>query len=84
MIILEFKYPNSKKLFLTVEISQLLYKYSCTYNEADEILKLITDEIKQQREDKEYNTVDDFLKGTKNCCVDHEVIQPLNHVEPYC
>lgn len=67
---MEFKYPNSKKLFLTVEISQLLYRYNCTYNEANEILKLISEEIIQQQEDLE--------------CDSNLVIQPMNHVEPYC
>lgn len=70
MIILDFKYPNSKKLFLTVEISQLLYRYNCNYNEADEILKLISDEITQQFEDLS--------------CSKTDIIQPMNHVNPYC
>lgn len=67
---MEFKYPNSKKLFLTVEISQLLYRYNCTYAEANDILKLISEEMVQQQEDLE--------------CVSNVVIQPMNHVEPYC
>lgn len=67
---MDFKYPNSKKLFLTVEISQLLYQYNCNYNEADEILKLISDEITQQFEDLSCNETD--------------IIQPMNHVNPYC
>lgn len=84
MIILEFKYPNSKKLYLVVEISQLLHKYNCTFNEADEILSLIADEIKQQRENNEYATTSDFTNGIKTRSVDNEIITPLNHVEPYC
>lgn len=84
MIFLEFEYPNSKKLYLVVEISQLLNRYGCTYNEADEILSLITDEIKQQRENKEYDAVSDYCNNNKTRCVDNEVVQPLNHVEPYC
>lgn len=84
MIFLEFEYPNSKKLYLVVEISQLLNRYDCTYNEADEILSLITDEIKQQRENKEYDTVSDYCNNNKTRCVNNDVIQPLNHVEPYC
>lgn len=80
---MDFKYPYSKKLYLAVEISQLLYKYNCTYNETDEILQLITDEIKQQRENKEYDTVYDYFKKMKTCCVDHEIITPLKHIEPY-
>lgn len=84
MIFLKFKYPNSKKLYLIVEISQLLYKYDCTFNEAEEILSLITGEIKQQRENKEYATVSDYYNGNKTKCADNDIIQPLNHIEPYC
>ena len=84
MIFLEFEYPNSKKLYLVVEISQLLNNYGCTYNEAEEILSLITAEIKQQRENKEYATVSDYYSGNKTRCVDDEIVQRMNHVEPYC
>lgn len=70
MNILEFKYPNSKKLYLTVEISQLLHCYNCSYKEANEILQLVLDEITQQLEDLE--------------CDKNSIIQSLNHVEPYC
>lgn len=70
MIILEFKYPNSKKLYLTVEISQLLHKYQCTYVESEQILKLIGDEVSQQHIDLG--------------CNDNDIIQPMNHVVPYC
>lgn len=65
-----FKYPNSKKLYLVVEISRLLYQYDCTYNDTFEILKLITDEMIQQFEDIG--------------CDKTNIIQPMNHVEPYC
>lgn len=70
MIILEFKYPNSKKLYLTVEISQLLHKYKCTYAESEQILKLINDEIRQQHVDFKCNA--------------NDIVQPMNHVAPYC
>lgn len=81
---MDFKLPHSKKLWLAVEIFQLLYRYNCTYNEADEILKLITAEIKQQREDFEYDTIDEYFANTKSRRADHQIIQPLNHVDHYC
>ena len=81
---MQFEYPNSKKLYLVVEISQLLNNYGCTYNEAEEILSLITAEIKQQRENKEYATTSDFINSNKTRCVDDEIVQRMNHVEPYC
>lgn len=67
---MEFKYPNSKKLYLTVEISQLLYKYNCKFHEAKEILKLMMDEIHQQQADRE--------------CGEIDYIESMKHVEPYC
>lgn len=67
---MDFKYPNSKKLFLTVEISQLLYQYNCTYDEANDILKLITEEIMQQQKDL--------------CCDNDDIVKQMNHVKPYC
>ncbi len=67
---MKFPYPNSKKLFLTVEISQLFHKHDCSYSEAKEILKLTTDEIDQQ------------LKDLK--CNEKTTIQPMNHFNPYC
>lgn len=84
MIILDFKYPNTKKLYLTVEISQLLHKYQCTYNEADGVLQLIEAEIRQQRDDLEYDTVNDYINGHKTNYTGDKIVQPLNHFEPYC
>lgn len=81
---MDFKLPYSKELWLAVEISQLLYKYNCTYNESDEILKLVTAEIKQQREELEYDDFDDFMKRNKTYIADNDVITPLNHVKGVC
>lgn len=80
---LKFKYPNSKKLYLTVEITQLLYKYNCTYKESEEILQLVLSEILQQKKDIEYDTIEDYISENRNNC-DNFIINPLYHVEPYC
>lgn len=74
---MDFIYPYNKKLYLTIEISRILHKYHCTYNEADKILQLITSEINQQRENLEYDAIDDYLNGHKTRCVDNDVIHPL-------
>lgn len=84
MITLEFKCPNTKKLYLTVEISHLLHKYNCTYNEIDKIVELLQSWIKQSREENEYDTIDDYINGNKTRSVDNDIVQPMNHVEPYC
>ena len=78
---MDFKYPNSKKLYLVVEISQLLSKYNCTFSEAERIL---LSEIRQQRENLEYNTTLDYTNGNKTKIVDNEEIKPSQHIEPYC
>lgn len=71
-------------MYLAIEISQLLYKFSCTYDECDEIIQLVLDEVKQQREDFEYNTVNDYISGYKSRNAGDIIIKPLNHVSPYC
>ena len=80
---MDFKYPNSKKLYL-VEISQLLSKYNCTFSEAESILSLSLSEIRQQRENLEYDTTLDYINGNKTKSADNEEIQPLQHIESYC
>jgi hypothetical protein len=64
-----------------------LHQYNCTYNEADFILNLITEEIKQQREDLEYDFVfDDInesIEKVKVCNADNRIIQKMNHCPPY-
>lgn len=81
---MDFRYPNSKKLYLVVEISQLLSKYNCTFSEAESILSLSLSEIRQQRENLEYNTTLDYINGNKTKNVDNEEIKPSQHIEPYC
>ena len=69
-----------KVLYLTVEITQLLRNNKCTYAETERILDILTDEFKQQREELEYNTFDDYFAGHKTNHVDRKVVQSLNHV----
>lgn len=79
-------YQNSdkKKLYLFIEITQLLYKYKCTYQDTENIISLLSDEIKQQRDELEYNDIDDYVIKRKTYFADNDIIKPLNHVEQYC
>lgn len=81
---MNFNLPNFKELFLSVEISQLLHQHNCTYTETQEILQLLDDWIKQQRENMEYDTIDDLIFENKSRNIDDLIISPMNHVEPYC
>lgn len=74
---------QNKKLYLAIEISQLLANQKCTYSEAESILSLLTDEFKQQREELEYNTIDDYFNNQKSCDVSNWVVDSLNHVDEY-
>ena len=74
----------SKTLYLSVEISQMLKNHECTYSEVEEILTLLTDEFKEQRNALEYATYDDYFSGHKTSNVDNDVVMALNHVDGFC
>jgi len=69
---------------LIIEITQLLNQHSCTYTDAETIITILNDTIKQQREELEYKSVDDFIKGERFYIADNDIIQPLNHVDGWC
>ena len=73
-----------KILYLTVEISQMLKNNQCTYAEVERILDILTDEFKQQYEELEYDTFDDYFAGHKTNYVDNQVVESLNHVDEIC
>ena len=72
---------------LVVEITKLFDKYNCTYNNAEEAIKKLTEYIKQERDSIDLDIV--MLQGTNFKYVnkhlsDNKLITPLNHFEPYC
>lgn len=69
---------------MVIEITKLLYQHHCTYNEAETILTMLSDTIKQQREELEYRSVDDFIKGNQSYIANNDVIEQLNHVDGLC
>lgn len=71
-------------MYLSVEISQMLKNNGCTYSEAEELLNLLADELKEQRNELEYATYDDYFSGHKTRHVDKDVVMALNHVEGFC
>ena len=73
----------SKILYLSVEISQLLKNHQCTYSEAEKVLSLLVNEFREQRNELEYSTYDDYFTQHKTKHVDNDVIQALNHVEGF-
>lgn len=75
---------NYKVLSTAIDITQLLQQNNCTYNEATKILNLVTAELKQQQENLEYATFDDYFLGTKTADANNKVVTALNHVDEYC
>lgn len=75
---------NYKILLTVVDITQLLHENNCTYNESYKILQMVTNELKQQQENIEYSTVDDYLSNNKTNNANNQVIATLNHVDGYC
>lgn len=73
-----------KILYLTVEISQMLKNNQRTYAEVERILDILTDEFKQQREELEYETLDDYFVGHKTNHVENKVVESLSHVSGIC
>lgn len=73
----------SKTLYLSVKISQMLKNHECTYSEVEEILALLTDEFKEQRNELEYATYDDYFSGHKIAYVGNDVVMSLNHVDGF-
>ena len=78
---MKFRNPYHKSLYVTIELSQLLRKYDCTFNEAEEYLQMLLAEVRAQRECKEYATLNDYFKGHKTRICDNDVVTPLNRVK---
>lgn len=62
----------------------MLKNHECTYSEVEEILALLTDEFKEQRNELEYATYDDYFSGHKTAYVGNDVVMSLNHVDGFC
>ena len=75
---------NKKMLSIAIDISQMLFNNQCSYDEAEEILQLMQHEIKQQRENYEYATIEDYINGVKTNFANDVVICPLHHLDGFC
>ena len=63
---------------------QVLHQYGCTYNNVETILAIVINTIKQQREEFEYNSIDDFINENKTNVADNDIVKPLNHIDGLC
>lgn len=59
---------------------QCLQINKCTYLESEEILKMLIEQIRFQKEQLEYDTITDFYIGNKARCLNNEIVEPLNDI----
>ena len=73
------------KRFLTYgTISDVSLSNMKNPNESYKILQMVINELKQQQENIEYPTVDDYLSNHKTHNANNQVIAALNHIDGYC
>lgn len=63
-----------KTLSCVWKIFDIIYNTQCTYDEAEDILKMVADGIRISRRDLEYETFTDYLKRHKTRDVSNEII----------
>lgn len=62
-------------------VTQLLAQNNCTYDEADHIIFLLQDWIKEARLNREYDTIHDYQTGNKTACMNNAVITPMGIID---
>lgn len=72
---------DNKALFVMIELSQILKHYNCTYNEAEQIISDLQFEIKRQREEKEYDDLNDYFNQIKTYDCGNEIVKGWEHYE---
>lgn len=70
-----------KQLQALVDITNYLAEHNFTYDEADEFIKMLNDEISTSRDCHEYETADDWYNKHPCCDIANKVIVPLNKVD---
>lgn len=76
--------PRNKTLWTLVEITQILNEQECTIDDAEKILHLLSSYIKQQREDIEYGSTDNYVSNRKIDNASNKIVEPMNHIDEYC
>ncbi len=71
---------EDKIMYVSTEIHNLLNSHKCTYAEAEEVLTFVIDTLKQERDEREYSTVKDFLNKKKSYHVDKDIVPCYSHI----
>lgn len=76
---------NNNILYLVIEITQLLSKHNCTYKDADIIIKMLENEIKQQRNDLDLEIITEtnMYRYLNKHLSDDKIVKPLNHIDSF-
>lgn len=70
-----------KQLQALVDITNYLAEHNFTYDEANEFIHMLDDEISTSRDCHEYETADDWFNKCSCCDIANNVIVPLNKVD---
>ena len=70
-----------KQLQALVYITNYLAEHNFTYDEANEFIHMLDDEISTSRDCHEYETADDWFNKRSCCDIANKVIVPLNKVD---
>ena len=76
--------PRNRILWTLVEITQILNEQECTIDDAEKIIQLLSSYIKQQREDIEYGSTDNYILNRKINNASNKIIEAMNHTDGYC
>lgn len=72
---------NIKKIQALVDITNYLAERDFTYDEADDFINMLRDEISTSRTCHEYETAEDWYNHKPCCNISQKVIIPLNKVD---
>lgn len=61
-----------------VDTTNYLSENNFTYDQAEEFLKILVDQISHSRRCDEYETIDDFFKKRPCCIVGKKVVSPID------
>ena len=70
-----------KKIQALVDVTNYLANHNFTYDEAEDLIYMLTDQISTSRICNEYETADDWYNKKPCCEVSKKIIVPLNKID---
>jgi len=74
---------KNKIMYALVEISQMLHRLGFTYKETDELISLMQNHYREMRDSIEIKYNPDNKSLVRSQSADDEIVEIINHVDPY-